>query len=143
MDLKLYATCFVVALVGMALQTVLKLKSLQDKARAGNIKFSPWIYFKNDWLSITASVLTIILFLICLDNVLHWKPAIVDYVKIGFAFVGYVGSDIASRLFSVVNKKINSIIDLKTDKADGTAEKQLTELPAQVPPRETVNPKIE
>lgn len=119
MNFHLYLACFGVALVGMALQTVLKLKSLQDKARAGNIKFNVWDYFRNDWLSIIASVLTIVLFLIIVDNLLKWKPVIINYVKIGFAFVGYVGSDIASRLFSVVNRKINSIIDAKTDTADG------------------------
>jgi amino acid permease len=118
MTLTLYATCFGVALVGMALQTVLKLKSLQDKARAANLTFKPGLYFREDWLSITASVLTIILFLLFLDNILKWKPVIVDYIKIGFAFVGYTGSDIASRLFSVVNKKINDVIDVKTNIAD-------------------------
>jgi hypothetical protein len=119
MTLSLYTTCFFVALVGMALQTVLKMKSLQDKARAANLEFKPWRYFREDWLSITASVLTIILFLLFLDNILKWKPAIVDYIKIGFAFVGYTGSDIASRLFGVINKRINNAIDVKTNIADG------------------------
>lgn len=119
MTIDLYITCFSVALIGMALQTVLKMKSLQDKARAANIAFNPGQYFRQDWLSITASILTIILFLAFLDNILKWKPAVVDYVKIGFAFVGYTGSDIASRLFGVVNKKINSVIDVKTNIADG------------------------
>lgn len=119
MTIELYATCFFVALVGMALQTVLKMKSLQDKARAANLIFKPGAYFREDWLSITASILTIILFLLFLDNILKWKPTVVDYVKVGFAFVGYTGSDIASRLFGVVNKKINSVIDVKTNIADG------------------------
>jgi hypothetical protein len=123
MTIELYVTCFGVALVGMALQTVLKMKSLQDKARAANLVFKPGQYFSEDWLSITASVLTIILFLLFLDNILKWKPAVVDYVKIGFAFVGYTGSDIASRLFGVVNKKINNVIDEKTNIADGVNQK--------------------
>src|ERR1044072_8533346 len=113
MTLSLYLTCFGVALVGMFLQTALKMKSLQDKARAANIESKVRQYFANDWLSITASVLTIVMFLMFLDNILKWKPVIVDYVKIGFAFVGYTGSDIASRLFGVVNKKINNVIDEK------------------------------
>lgn len=132
MDIKMYGACFAVALVGMALQTVLKIDSLQKKARAANVKFGPQDYFKNDWLSIAASILTIILFLMFLDNLLKWKPAIIDFVKILFAFVGYTGSDIASRLFSVVNNKINSIIDVKTNKADGGRPDEtqpLTEIP--------------
>lgn len=125
MTLEMYIICFAVALVGMALHTALKLKSLQDKARLANVQFKVWQYFKNDWLSITASVLTVVLFLFFVDNILHWKPQVEGYLKIGFAFVGYTGSDIASRLFSVVNKKINAAIDYKTtvaDVAEGTVE---------------------
>lgn len=114
MNLQLYLACFGVALVGMALQIVLKLKSLQDKAAAANVEFNVRIYFRKDWLSTIASLLTIILFLLFIDNILKWKPAIVDFLKIFFGFVGYTGSDIASRLFSVVNKQINNVIDLKT-----------------------------
>lgn len=128
MTFTLYLTCFGVALVGMALQTVLKMKSLQDKARVANVEFKIRQYFINDWLSISASVLTIIMFLLFLDNILKWKPAIVDYIKIGFAFVGYTGSDIASRLFGVVNKKINNVIDEKSNIADNVNEIPKTKL---------------
>ena len=125
---QVYLQCFIVALVGMALQTALKMKSLQDKARAANVEFKAGQYFKNDWLSISASILTIIMFMLFMDNILNWKPAIIDYVKIGFAFVGYTGSDIASRLFGVLNKKINSVIDTKTNIADGNSENPKTKI---------------
>ena len=44
-------------------------------------------------------------------------------ILLAFATIGYSGSDIASRLFSVVNSRINGAIDYKTtqaDKANGT-----------------------
>jgi hypothetical protein len=112
----------------MALQTVLKMKSLQEKARAANVEFKIRQYFSNDWISIVASLLTIIMFLLFLDNILKWKPVIVDYIKVGFAFVGYTGSDIASRLFGVVNKKINNVIDEKTNIADNVNEVPKTKI---------------
>lgn len=118
MTFQLYLTCFLVALVGMLLHAVLKLKSLQDKARLANVQFKASQYFIQDWLSHTASILTIIMFLIFVDNILHWKPQVLGYLKVGFAFVGYTGSDIASRIFGVVNKKINTAIDYKTTVAD-------------------------
>jgi hypothetical protein len=118
MTLYVYLECFAVALVGMALHTALKMKSLQDKARLANVEFKLRNYFAQDWLSITASILTIILFLFFIDNILKWKPSVLDYLKILFGFIGYTGSDIASRLFSVVNKKINTAIDYKTTVAD-------------------------
>lgn len=128
MTLHLYLACFAIALIGMALNTALKMKSLQDKARAANVEFKPGKYFSDDWLSITASLLTIIMFLLFLDNILKWKPAVIDYVKIGFAFIGYTGSDIASRLFGVVNKKINNVIDTKTNIADNVTEAPKTKI---------------
>lgn len=128
MNTHLYLECFLIALIGMALQTALKMKSLQDKARAANVEFKMRQYFSNDWLSIAASMLTIFLFLLVVDNILKWKPVVVDYVKIGFAFIGYTGSDIASRLFGVLNKKINNVIDTKTNIADNVNEAPKTKI---------------
>lgn len=138
MTLTMYITCFAVALVGMALHTALKLKSLQDKARLANVEFKVVQYFKNDWLSITASTLTVIMFLFFIDNLLKWKPQAADYLKVGFAFVGYTGSDIASRLFGVVNKKINTAIDYKTTMAD----KETGDLEAPTPLPEKKSPVV-
>lgn len=118
MTFQLYLECFAVAIIGMALHTTLKMKSLHDKAKLANVEFKVNQYFKNDWLSITASLLTIIMFLFFIDSIIKWKPQAVNYLRIGMAFVGYTGSDIASRLFSVVNKKINTAIDYKTTVAD-------------------------
>lgn len=126
MTLGLYAKCFAVALIGCALQAVLKIKSIQDKARIANVEFRAATYFKEDWLSLLASLLTIILFLFFIGDILNWKPSVINYALIGFAFVGYTGSDIASRFFSVVNKRINAAIDYKTTEADrmaGTLDK--------------------
>jgi len=118
MDLLLYFKCFAVALIGCSLQAALKIKSIQDKARKANIEFKPLNYFKDDWVSLTASMLTVVLFLFFVDAGLNWKPAIINYILVIFAFVGYTGSDIASRLFSVVNTRINAAIDYKTTIAD-------------------------
>ena len=114
----LYLKCFLVAMIGCALQAVLKIKSIQDKAKKANVHFHPLDYFKEDWVSLTASVLTIVLFMFFLEGVLQWKPEVVNYIMIGFAFVGYTGSDVMSRIFSVVNRKINNVIDFKTTEID-------------------------
>jgi hypothetical protein len=54
-------------------------------------------------------------------------PALKEYPKFAdkttviliiFGTIGYVGSDIASRFFSVVNNRLNSAIDYKTNQAD-------------------------
>jgi len=132
MTLSLYIQCFAVALIGWALQTTLKMRALQLKARAANVIFKPVDYFKEDWLSITAAFLTIVLFLFFVSEFLNWQTWIISYVRIGFAFVGYTGSDIASRLFSVVNTRINAAIDYKTTISDtqtGTLDKPTPAVP--------------
>lgn len=123
----LYVQCFATAFSGWALHTVLKLRSMQIKAKAANLNFALHEYFKEDWLSITACFLTITLFLLFADEVLHFNEKIIFYIKIGFGFVGYTGSDVASRFFSVVDKKINSVIDYKTNVADGIDQPKIND----------------
>ena len=118
MSFKLYLTLFAIAAIGQLLFNVLKIKGLADKAALSNVQFSATDYFKKDWLSILASFLTVLLVLMCLDSLLKWKPEAIDYVKPIFAFVGYTGSDIASRIFGVMNKRINAAIDDKTTRSD-------------------------
>ena len=53
------------------------------------------------------------------DEIIGWNPFVIKYLKFGFAFIGYTGSDILSRAFGVASRKINAAIDIKTDVADG------------------------
>lgn len=118
MEFALYLKCFLVALIGLCIAVAIKMKSLQNKANIANIEFDYKLYFKKDSLSIIASFLTIILFLFFIDMGIKLRPAIVDYILPIFAFIGYVGSDLAIRVFSVMNKQMNNVIDEKTSYAD-------------------------
>jgi hypothetical protein len=122
----LYFQCFAVAFFGMVLQALLKIKSIQEKARKANVAFKAKEYLVDDWVSHCASLTTVVLFLFFIDEIAHFSEHVMNYVKFGFAFVGYTGSDIMSRIFSVVNKRINNAIDYKTsmaDEASGTTDK--------------------
>jgi hypothetical protein len=126
MTLSIYIQCFAVGLLGMVLQALLKIKSIQDKARKANVEFSTKEYILDDWVSHTASLVTLCMCLFFVDEFTNFYTKASDYLKIGFAFVGYTGSDIMSRIFSVVNKRINNAIDYKTtiaDEATGTTDK--------------------
>ena len=126
MTLETYILCFVVAILGAALQIGFKIKSIQDKARKANVEFSAKSYFKDDWITFVLSGITIVICIICVDEFAHFSEAVMQYVKFAFAFIGYTGSDILSRLFSVANRKINNAIDYKTtqaDEANGTTNK--------------------
>ncbi len=119
MDILDYLFLLLIALVGMAIQIALKMKSLQEKAVAANAEFGPGIYFKKDWLSVVLSLLNILLFLLLAGAAVEkWHPEPI-IIQIAFAFIGYTGADIASRLFGVVGKKINSVMDIKANSYDG------------------------
>lgn len=123
--MDIYIQCFVVAFLGMCLQALLKIRSIQEKARKANVKFHAKEYLLEDWVSHCASIVTTVMCLFFIDEFTNFYARATDYMKIGFAFVGYTGSDIMSRIFSVVNKRINNAIDYKTtiaDTASGTTE---------------------
>lgn len=129
--MNLYIQCFLIACLGWALQTVIKLQGLKTKSIQANIQFSIGEYFKQDWLSFLATFLTIGIFMFIIDNILNWSTWMIDYIKVGFAFVGYTGASIASTLFSAMSKKINHIIDQKTSIADRTTG--TTDIPTELP----------
>jgi|GEM_PF-1752965 len=140
MNAKMYAICFIIALLGMLFAMALKARSLQQKATISTAKFSIGQFIADDWLSTVASFIFIIICLFLIDVFLKWKPIVTDYVKPIFVFVGYFGGDLGSRLFSVTNKRLNQIIDYKTtayDEAKGTAETPMKSAPPPVTPPET------
>ena len=119
MNMQLYAQCFFIALLGSLLQTTFKMRSMQIKAKLANLEFSVKQYLKDDWIVLSGNIITIIMCLFFISEVTNIKPEVMDYLKIGFAFIGYTGSDVLNRVFSVANKKLNSAIDYKTNIADG------------------------
>ena len=54
-----------------------------------------------------------------IDELLAAKPSLSEYIKWFFIFVGYTGSSLIQSVLSATSKKINAIIDLKTNLADG------------------------
>lgn len=133
----MYALC---GIMGLAISTVLILRSLSQKSRAASTEFSVAMYFKLDWFTPVGSLLTIVLFLMMVDVTLKWNPSLVNWLKPAFATVGYFGSDISSRLFSVMNGYINKAVDYKTDISDKVNGTLGTRTPI-IPPKDS-SPKI-
>lgn len=120
-----YLVLFFIAFLGMLLQMLLKIKSIQDKARKANVIFSVREYLLDDWVSHSISIVTIIMFMFFITEAVTFNAVVAKYLKLGFAFVGYSSADIASRIFSVVNRRVNTAIDYKTtiaDEANGTTD---------------------
>lgn len=115
-----YAIWFFIGFLGVLMQTGLKIKAIQDKARKANVEFKTSSYFVDDWLTIALSILTVVTCLFFVEEFAQFSDVVMKYVKFGFFFIGYTGSDILSRFMSVANKRINNAIDYKTTIADET-----------------------
>lgn len=109
---------FMIGSLGVLLQILSKIKTLQVKSKLANHNFSFKEYFSDDWATIAASFVSVLILCYCLDEILAVKPVLVDYIKWLFVFVGFTGSSVIQSLFSVTSKKINDIIDIKTNLAD-------------------------
>lgn len=122
--MNIYISCALMGLLGLILSTITVIQSLKNKAKLANVVFSTKSYLKDDGIltGIGSSVM-IIMGLVVLEYIPPtmnplWLIAI-------FGTGGYTGSDLASRFFSVANRKINDAIDYKTtiaDKANGTMD---------------------
>lgn len=116
----MYLKCFAVAMIGFAIQFLLKFNSMRKKAVVGNNSdFTFKSFMSDDWPALSAGILFIVLCLFLIDEILNLAPAVLDKILALFTLVGYFNSDLALRLFSVANKKLNETINYKTDVADG------------------------
>lgn len=118
MPLILYIKCFILGILGMTISTLLILNSLSKKAKAANVIFKPTTYFNDDKFLIIGNFLWILVVMMLLDFIAGWKPDWEKFFLPGFFLMGWVGCDLASRLVSVANKRINSAIDYKTTISD-------------------------
>jgi len=121
MTFATYFQLFLIALLGSTLQVTFKLRSLQAKAKLSNVQFHWKDALKDDAFAHIGNIITIVMAIMVTGEILQLKPEIVNYLKIAYAFVGYTGSDIALRFFSLADKKLNAAIDYKTTQADSVS----------------------
>lgn len=118
MTIQIYLWCTISAMLGSLIQIAFKARSLKTKAKVSNIEFSFAQFIKDDWLSIVSNQIVIFVALVALDEIVGVDSKAMNYIKLIFCFIGYAGNDVALRLFSFADKRLNSAIDFKTNKAD-------------------------
>lgn len=135
--MNLYLNCIAVSLIGLGLSLLLILKNLTAKAKLANVIFDWKLFFRTDLVfQIIGTLLSVALFLELLGPFLKKYPQAKDetlFILAFFSLVGYLGSDIASRFFSIVNSRINAAIDFKTTQADAASGNLNTPTPAIKP----------
>jgi hypothetical protein len=111
--------CLFAGILGIVLYLfVVKIPSALQHSKVANVNAGIADYFAHDYPSVIASLISVIIGVICADEFLRWQPAAQGYLKIIFAFYGFTGSSILIAIFGKFNKYINSIVDIKTDIAD-------------------------
>lgn len=120
--MNIYLNCFLISLLGLSLSVLLVIKSLTTKAKLANVIFDWKLFWKTDAIfSVLGTLLTVGIALMLLGPFLKSYPKFSDntlVIMVVFSALGYLGSDVASRFFSVVNSRINGAIDFKTTLAD-------------------------
>lgn len=123
MSTTLYFECFLSACLGALIHLfVIKFPSEMQRAKVANVDFSLKSYMKEDWASIAGNLCTIALALLLISEWVSISQSIQPYIRTLFAFVGFTGSSVAIAAFGRFGKKLNAIVDIKTDKADGKNE---------------------
>lgn len=111
---------FIAGIIGILLNIfAVKIPKLKSLGKAANHPFSFKEYFADDWSAIVASVITVLAIIFCWKEIVGIKPQVENYAMIVFIFIGFTGSSIALALMSVASKKLTSVIDIKSNVADG------------------------
>ncbi len=141
MNLLDYVYCGILALLGLLFAILLQLKSQSQKAKLANL-IQPTFesFIKEEWITISLSLVTICIAMFLIPIVTDLKPQFTHYIRPAFLPIGYAGTDILLKLFGVVNKRLNAAIDYKTTLADASTGNLAAPTTAAPVKTETPNP---
>jgi len=123
MTTQLYINCFIGGLIGMLFYLfAIKLPAIKKRAIAANLPFNIKNYFKEDYLSVGASLITILALVWALDEIIGYNPSFMRYIKFFFVFVGYTGQSLLISILGNFDVKVRDIVDKKTNIADNLAD---------------------
>lgn len=115
----LQTQCVIMLLLGQALHLFLiKVPSLKQRARAASKPFSWNEWWTEDWNVVVSTIIIGAMVTIGLNEIITWKPDILDYVKWFYAAIGAFGSTVAMAKFSQYEKKMLSLMDIKANISD-------------------------
>lgn len=109
-------------LLGLLIHVFLvKIPSIQERAIKANTEIKLGEFFSKDWPAIFGSFLVVLVYIFVVDEIQSYSSTLMAFKKILGVFIGYCGSSIILRIFGKTEKMVLSIIDKKTDIADGKA----------------------
>ena len=120
MTLSIYIQCVIMLILGQALQVfIIKIPDIKSRAKLANQQFIWKDWWASDWNLVIGTAILGAIVIVGLDQLIHWKPEILEYVKWFFAGLGFFGSTVVMAKYSQYSKYFNQVIDVKTNIADG------------------------
>lgn len=108
---------------GFVFHSLLKLKSLSDDSRAANLPFNVWKdYVLKDIYGILAAAMAPLVWLLLFGEIAARYPALHNFALTSFFVMGAMGSYFLQLLLGQAKKKIRSVVDEKTNIADGKTD---------------------
>jgi hypothetical protein len=116
---QMYFFCVLMFILGQALHLFLiKLPSVRERCRAANKPFTMASWWSCDWSIVIGTFVIGCLLIVGLDEIVKWKPGVMDYVKWFFAGMGAFGSTIAMAKMSQFEKSLTDLINIKSNVSD-------------------------
>lgn len=97
---------------------LIKIPAIKTRCRAANKAFVFREWWACDWNLIIGTQVIGALLILGLDQLIYWKPGVLDYVKWFFAGMGAFGSTIAMAKGSQFEKGLTTLLDVKSNIAD-------------------------
>lgn len=106
-------------LLGVLFHCFLKLSGLLRQAQKANMKFN-WYrdYVYRDFPTIMLAILSVLIWYFTFKEVAARYHSIAEFARVSFVTMGAIGSYVIQRFLSQAQKKIDKVVDEKTDKAD-------------------------
>lgn len=97
---------------------VIKFPAVKGRAKAANLNYTFKDYVTEDWTVLIGNLIVVLMLIVGIDELINLKPAIKNYIKWLFFFVGVSGSSLFMYALSIADRKVKSVIDIKTNIAD-------------------------
>lgn len=115
----LLVQCILMFICGQTVHLLLvKMPAIKKRAGAVNKKFLFAEWWSEDWNIILGTQVIGIMIVLGLNELLNWKPEVLEYVKWFFGAVGAFGSTVAMSKYSQYEKMITGVMDVKANLSD-------------------------
>lgn len=115
----MYLFCVAMYVLGQGLLLFwFTIPQLKEKCRIANKVFTLKEWWECDRTMVIGNMIFGAILVLGIDELVHWKPGVLDYIKWFFAIAGAFGPTIVQEKWGSFKKGISNLIDIKSNIAD-------------------------